>query len=194
MYSRERARPLVMGKPQRWIALALEALRLSAVGRHEQAAELRAEAFDAAPVVAGSIDRVPCEWLADADMRIGPFLEVIVNGKYYWVPFHRISRVVMEPPADLRDLVWTPAQFTWANGGQSIGLIPTRYVGTANESDDRLRLARMTDWREVAQGVFTGMGQRVLATDENEYPLLDVREIALQSQPEESDTQDDLGG
>src|SRR5258705_1573849 len=50
-----RRAPLVMGEPQRWIALALEALRASALGNHAQAAGLRSEAFDAAPEVTGTI-------------------------------------------------------------------------------------------------------------------------------------------
>src|SRR5262245_13034867 len=178
--------PLVMGEPERWIALALEALRAAASGNQTQAAELRAEAFDLAPAVAGTLDGNAFEWIADADMRIGPFLELVMNGKYYWAPFHRISHVAIEAPVDLRDLVWTPAQLTFANGGQSVGLIPTRYPNTTDQTDGPLRLARRTNWSEVADGVFEGLGQRVLATDVDEYPLLEVREIALQPQAQES--------
>jgi type VI secretion system protein ImpE len=171
--------PLVMGEPERWIALAFEALRATAAGEYERAAQLRDEAYDGTPSVGGAVDGKEFEWIADADSRIGPFLETIVDGKYYWVPFHRISRIVIEDPADLRDMVWTAGQFTWANGGQSVGLIPTRYVGTTGENDGRLQLARSTEWRELADDVFEGLGQRVLATDSDEYSLLDVREIVL---------------
>jgi type VI secretion system protein ImpE len=189
-----RRAPLVMGEPRRWIALALEALRATATGNAAQGAELRAEAFDAAPGVSGALDGTAFEWICDADSRIGPFLEVIVNGKYYWVPFQRISRIVMEPPVDLRDLVWTAAQFTWANGGQSVGLIPTRYAGTMDQSDGRLRLARMTQWQEITDGEFEGLGQRVLATDVDEYSLLEVREIVLNPTTEESPEPADTNG
>jgi type VI secretion system protein ImpE len=175
--------PLVMGEPQRWIALALEALRASAAGNHRQAAELRDEAFEGAPVVAGKIDGAPFEWIADADMRLGPFLELIVNGKYYWAPFHRFARIALEPPVDLRDLVWAPAQLTMANGGQSVALIPTRYSGTIDQGNDRQKLSRMTEWQEMAEDTFEGLGQRVLATDSGEYSLLEIREILLEPTP-----------
>ena len=33
------------------------------------------------------------EWIADADDRLGPVLEAIVNGRYYWVPFERVRRI-----------------------------------------------------------------------------------------------------
>ncbi len=32
--------------------------------------------------------------------------------------------MTLEPPADLRDLVWTPATITWVNGGKVIALLP----------------------------------------------------------------------
>jgi type VI secretion system protein ImpE len=169
--------PLIFGEPERWIALVFEALRQASAGQHGDAERLRAEAFEAAPATAGTIDGVPFEWIADADARIGPFLEVIVDGKYYWVPFHRINHIKTEPPADLRDLVWLPGEFTWANGGQSVGLIPVRYPGTTADGDDRQRLARSTDWQLVSDGTYAGLGQRLLATDGGEYSLLEVREL-----------------
>src|SRR5256885_10811882 len=47
-----------------------------------------------------------------------PILEAIVNGRYYWIPFARLSEVRIEKPADLRDIAWTPAYLTLANGGE----------------------------------------------------------------------------
>jgi type VI secretion system protein ImpE len=179
--------PLVFGEPERWIALVFEALRHSAQGRHAEAQKLRASAFDEAPITSGSINGEPFEWLADCDSRIGPFLEVIVNGNYYWAPFDRISEITFDPPSDLRDLVWMPGTFTWANGGQAVGFIPTRYVGSAASDNDDLRLSRSTDWQELGGDVFAGLGQRMFSTDEHDYSLLDIREVRLNS----SDVADD---
>ena len=39
----------------------------------------------------------------DADMWLGPVLEAFVNGKYYWVPYARLSHIKLDPPQDLRD-------------------------------------------------------------------------------------------
>ena len=39
-------------------------------------------------------------------------------GRYYWVPWQRIRTLALEQPSDLRDYVWMPAGFTWANGGE----------------------------------------------------------------------------
>jgi type VI secretion system protein ImpE len=176
--------PLVFGEPAPWVALLLEAQRHTAESRHSQAAELRGKAFEDAPATPGTIDGRRIEWIADADTRLGPMLEAIVNGRYYWIPFDRIRRVHIEEPSDLRDVVWTPVQFTWANGGEVVGMIPTRYPGSEAHEDDAIRLARKTVWVEAAEGVYLGQGQRMIATDAGEYPLMDVRQIDLEGDGE----------
>ncbi len=119
--------PTVFGDPEPWMPLLIEANRLLAQGNPAQAAPLRDAAFEQAPTTAGSVNGQAFEWIADADQRLGPMLEALVDGKYYWVPFHRLRNVVVEPPADLRDQVWLPVRFTWTNGGESVGFVPTRY-------------------------------------------------------------------
>ena len=175
--------PLVLGAPQDWLAMMIEALRVDAEGRPDAAAELRARALDAAPATSGKLDDAPFEWLADADGRLGPVIEAIINGKYYWVPVSRLIRIEIEKPADLRDFVWAPATLTLENGAANVALIPTRYPGTEREDDASLRLARATDWREQPGGAFHGVGQRMLTTDQAEVALLDVRVIALDTVP-----------
>jgi type VI secretion system protein ImpE len=181
-----RRSPLVFGEPERWVALLIEALKLDADGKHAQAGELRSSALEAAAATAGSLRTGPpetpalaFEWIADADPRLGPVLETIVNGRYFWIPFSNIRSIQVEKPADLRDLVWMPAQFQWANGGEAVGLIPTRYPGSEASADDAIRLARKTDWVEQAAEVFAGLGQRMLATDGGEYALMDLRRVEL---------------
>jgi type VI secretion system protein ImpE len=174
-----RRQPMILGEPPQWIGLLIEALRLTATGQAEAGAALREQAFELAPATGGTIDGTAFEWIADADGRFGPVLEALVNGRYYWVPFAHISRIHVEAPADLRDLVWTPCQFVWSNGGDAVGLIPTRYPGSESSDDPPIRLARKTTWSEPDIGPAAGLGQRLLATDAGEYPLMDVRQIML---------------
>jgi type VI secretion system protein ImpE len=95
------------------------------------------------------------------------------------VPFERISRIVVEAPADVRDLVWLPAQFMWANGGEAMGMLPVRYPNSERNDDDAIRLARKTEWLPLNDEQYAGLGQRVLTTDTEELGLLDVRELTL---------------
>ncbi|MFC3550077.1 type VI secretion system accessory protein TagJ [Lysobacter cavernae] len=171
------ALPTIIGEPDAWLARLLQALKLSADGAHAQAAALRAEAFEQAPAVAGSINDDRFEWIADADPRFGPCLELVVNGGYAWVPFSQVQALRFEAPTDLRDTVWAPVAVTWRNGGEALGFVPVRYPGTERSDDGQLLLARRTDWTGVDGDI--GLGQRMWATDGGDYPLLDVRQIVF---------------
>ena len=180
--------PLIFGEPAQWVALMIEALRPEADAARQQA--LRDQALEQAPATPGTINGQPFAWLADADPRLGPLLEVIVNGRYYWAPFQNIKSIQLEEPADLRDMVWAPAQFTWANGGEMVGFIPTRYPGSEASEDGLIQLARKTDWLDEG-GLQTGLGQRLLATDSDDHPLLDVRAIEFDVATDVADLADD---
>jgi type VI secretion system protein ImpE len=170
--------PLIFGEPQDWLGLMVEALRIEA-GDPAHAAALREQAYEQAPAIGGSIDGEAFAWLMDADRRLGPVLEAVVNGRYFWIPFSRIARIEIDPPSDLRDTVWTAATFTWTSGAQAVGLIPTRYEGSTNSSDDAIKLARRTEWLGER-----GLGQRMFASDTADHALMDVRAIGLEMQEE----------
>lgn len=189
-----RRAPLIFGEPTAWLALLLEALRLDASGDTAAAAACRSNALDDARPTSGTLNGTPFEWIADADGRLGPTLEAIVNGRYYWIPFERIRRVEVEAPADLRDCVWMPAVFTWANEGQAAGLIPARYPGTLATKDNALMLARRTEWIEAGAGDARPVGQRMFTTDANEYALFDVRALELTVEAPASATDSGTGG
>ena len=174
-----RKSPMVLGQPDQWLALLIESRLRAGLGEAAQSEDLRQRAFEGAPGSAGEIDGQPFEWIADADSRLGPVLEAIINGRYYWVPFDRLSKVSLEQPEDLRDLVWTPAQLQLQNGGEALALIPVRYAGTEATGDGALALARKTVWEPFAEDAYRGLGQRVFATDDGETPFLDVRTITI---------------
>lgn len=171
--------PLIFGKPEEWIALMVEAVKANAAGRHDHAAEIRAKAFEAAPVVSGKLNGKAFEWIADADMRLGPLLEVIVNGRYFWMPFSAIAQAEFEEPVDLRDAVWTPANIKLANGGDIVALLPTRYAGTIEKGGPAEKLARSTNWIDLGTATFFGIGQRLYTTDIEETALMDIRSLEM---------------
>lgn len=179
--------PMVFGQPDEWLALLIEALLVAGRGEQGQSIELRARALDEAPASSGHIDAKPFSWICDADSRLGPVLEAVINGRYYWVPFARLAKVQLEPPEDLRDLVWMPAMLLFENGGQSVALLPTRYVGSEESSDGAVVLARKTIWEEIAPGTYRGVGQRILATDADEVPFMEARDITITGAGEAAD-------
>jgi type VI secretion system protein ImpE len=173
--------PVVFGQPAAWVAMLIEALSQDGQGDAAQARHLRAQAFEQAPASTGSLNGEEFEWIADADSRLGPVLEAVLNGRYTWIPFNALSKVVVEEPEDLRDMVWAPAHLTFANGGESVALIPACYPGTREQADGKLKLARGTDWLPLGDEQFAGLGQRLLSSSGSELGLLEVREIKLTS-------------
>lgn len=173
--------PLIFGDPEQWTALLLEALKLSAAGEIEKSQQLRNEALEQAPTTSGTLNGKAFEWVADADPRIGPNLEAIINGRYFWVPFHHIRSMRIEEPEDLRDLVWVMAELHWQNGGEAVALIPARYPGSESSPDPQVQLGRRTEWQDQGHDLFTGLGQRMLITDNDECSLLELRDLLLES-------------
>jgi type VI secretion system protein ImpE len=175
--------PIAFGEPQAWVAWLVEALQAEGRGEAEPAARLRAEAFDAAPATKGTLNGTAFDWIADADSRLGPMIDAVINGRYCWVPYAAVKKVVIEAPVDLRDLVWASARFELHNGGETVALLPSRYAGSGATGDGALQLSRKTEWQTLAADQYSGLGQRVLTTSSVELGLLEAREIVLEAQP-----------
>ena len=115
---------------------------------------------------------------------MGPFLEIISETKYCWLPWEAISSLSIEPPKNLRDLCWIPAKIELHIGTLGECYLPVLYNGTYSHPDDRVKLGRLTDWRDGVEGLALGVGQRLLIAGERDWPLLEVRQIELNA-PEE---------
>jgi type VI secretion system protein ImpE len=173
--------PHFLGTPPEWGGLLVESLRHLRDGANAAADAMRVQAFDMASEVACELDGQPCAWIADADSRLGPVCEIIVNGQYYWLPFEQIRELRLEAPEDMRDFVWLPAQLTLANGGEQVALLPARYPGSAAVADDRIKLGHLTEWQEIGEEAWSGLGQKVWISDQGEYPLLATRRLSVKA-------------
>jgi type VI secretion system protein ImpE len=176
-----RTLPHVFGPPTAWVALLAQALQLDAAGQAPAATQSRAQALEQAEPSRGQLGEQAFEWITDADSRLGPTLEVIINGRYGWLPMCHVSALQIEPVEDLRDLVWAPAQLTFVNGGDTVALLPVRYAGTPVAEGGALAMARQTEWLDMGEGQYRGIGQRVLSTDTAELGLLEIRSIHIEA-------------
>lgn len=174
-----RASPICLGAPPAWLALLCEALRLDVQGAEAAAGELRQRALVEAEAVPGSLDGAPFAWIMDADIRLGPVLELIVEDRYRWLPLAAVRALRADPPQDHTDLVWRKVTVTLAAGGELPAFVPARYPGSETAADPRLRLARLTSWQDGPGGQ-RGMGQRLLATDGADHAFLDLRHLHLE--------------
>jgi type VI secretion system protein ImpE len=131
----------------------------------------------------GTIDGRPFTALADADPRIGPRLETFSAGTYLWVPMAHIASIEIQAPRRLRDLLWIPAIVRTgpAFQGKELGeiLIPVLSPLSFRHADENVRLGRATVWEEDEDGSEIPFGQKLLAVDGEEIPLLEVRKITI---------------
>ncbi len=171
--------PLLLGEPEPWLAAMVQALSLAASGAHRAAEELRSHAFEQAETSQGTLNSESFEWIADADPRLGPCLELYLNKAYYWAPFSKVRSIKLNPPVDTMDLIWAPVTIAWVNGGESAAFMPVRYPGSEHHPEPAINLGRRTEFCEV-DGVLTAcIGQRLWSCDSGEQAMLDVRKIEL---------------
>lgn len=172
---KERPQSIVGTEP--WVEGLLDALHASAVQAPDAAARAMA-ALDAAPASAGSLNGENFAWIADADQRFGPMLEVIVGDQYGFLPFAAVKRVVGKGPEDLRDLIWMSVDIELRSGQTSAAMLPVSYPGTGASGQAPLMLARATDWRDQG-GLEIGLGQHLLTSDGPEAGLLELRQLVI---------------
>ena len=170
--------PAIVGDPEDWMAGFAKAFELHMSGDVAGGAVLREEALADASAAPGKIDDQEFEWVMDGDARYGPMLEAFLptEGDYCWVPFTALTSLRIEKPSQLNHFIWAPAHFTWRDGRVLHGYVPVRYVGSENSENREHTMARGTDWVDAGSDVFTGMGQRVLMSSDDDFPILDLRE------------------
>lgn len=172
------ATPQTIGDSLPWFDSLVQALSSRKNSDMAQADELQVTAFDAAPETVFTInDTQQVAWLADADSRLGPICEIIINGQYHWIPFALINSLRLEPPADLRDLLWASGRLVLTSGEQYIIMVPARYPLSYIQHNDQLALGSLTTWNQVGDQTWCGSGQRMWVSDVGEHPFLTIRSI-----------------
>ncbi|MGD1924306.1 MAG: type VI secretion system accessory protein TagJ [Paracoccaceae bacterium] len=174
--------PAIVGDPEDWMAGFAKAFELHMSGDVAAGATLREEALAEASSASGNVDGTEFEWLMDGDGRYGPMLEAFLptEGDYCWVPFTALTSLRVEKPSQLNHFVWAAAHFTWKDGRVLHGYVPVRYVGAEKSEEREYTMARGTAWVDSGSDVFTGIGQRVLMSAEEDFPILDIREARFQ--------------
>lgn len=113
----------------------------------------------------------------DADDRVPHALEVLsTNGSYMWIDFDLIEAVTFGEAKTVRDLVWRPTKLTLKGGSESEVVVCGTYH--AAEEGDKHRLARQTDWLELAGGVVAGVGQKAYLAGDDALYMLDLKSLA----------------
>ncbi len=175
--------PVFLLEPPAFASLYLAALHRLREGNAVDARALLMQATESQPAVSGEIDGQPFTDFSDADPFLGPFLEVIVNGRYAWVPFVQIKRFAIEAPRRLRDLLWAEATLETIGGSSGKVLLPVLYSSSFRHPDEQVRLGRATDWEKFGENLVRGRGQRMFLVDDGEKSMLQCREVEFDAAP-----------
>jgi type VI secretion system protein ImpE len=166
--------PGFLGAPAEHLHLRLEAVNLLRQGRNAEAADALARAEAATPPIRGQLNDVAFESLRDADDLFGGVLEVMAQGRYYWVGLDQVATLAMNAPSFPRDLLFIPARLGLDEQSGEV-FLPALYPGTHEGADDRAKLARSTDWKPTEDGPMLGIGLHTFLRDEDVVTLLEWR-------------------
>ncbi len=113
----------------------------------------------------------------DADDRVPHALEVLcTDGSYMWVDHALVEKVAFAPVKSVRDLAWRPATLALKEGSETEVVVCATYF--APDATDAHKLARETDWTELAGGVAAGKGQKAYLSGDDALYALDLQTIA----------------
>lgn len=174
------APPHFFAEPPACLALHLRAVTQLRAGLTAEARVLLDEAEEARPALRGKLNQQPFEDFRDYDDLTAPALELIVRDEYAWLPFAQLRRLEIAPPRYLRDLLWLPGRIEAADGVSGNVFLPALYAGSSGHANELVKLGRMTDWQELADGLFVAAGLHIWLADDREIELPEVRTLELE--------------
>jgi type VI secretion system protein ImpE len=172
--------PEYLDQPAPHLKRHLEASISVREGRAQEAAALLEQAEAERPKPGGACNGRAFDDFRDVDDLTSSFFEVLTsNGKYYWIPVERVQLIEFHAPERPRDLLWRRVHMIVRDGPDGEVFLPVLYPGTCAESDDRLRLGRMTDWRGGDGAPVRGVGQRLFLVGEEGVSIMELQKIEI---------------
>jgi type VI secretion system protein ImpE len=117
--------------------------------------------------------------LNDTHDLLGPFLELVMEDHYAWVPWEAIQSLTIPEPRYLRDTIWTPASMMLHSGDHGEVLLFSLYVDSHLQDED-VKLGRRSVWEQNPAGFTIAYGQKVIAADDRDWPILEIRSVEVE--------------
>ncbi|MFQ3592437.1 MAG: type VI secretion system accessory protein TagJ [Gemmataceae bacterium] len=177
----EGAMPEFLDAPDERMKLVLRASIALREQQYSEARDLLTQAESHYPALRGRCNGVAFEGIRDTDDLTATFFEVVApNGKYFWLPMEHVVSIEFKPPQRARDLVWRRGKLTTRNGLETEAFFPAIYAGSFRESEPKLALGQLTDWRVEAEGApVRGMGQRTLLVGDDGQAFWDLQTLII---------------
>lgn len=121
------------------------------------------------------------ETVRDLDDSLCGYLELFgTDGHFYLARFDQIDSLQFKKPESLLDTIWRRAEIYIKDGPQGDVFVPMTYI--ACDSIDS-RLGRGSDWQQLAEGLVTGIGQKMLLVGDEAIALSDIQSFCLSDIP-----------
>src|ERR1044072_8573742 len=169
--------PAFLTEPPEYVDWQLSAINNFRLGNLQEARTFLARAEQARPAFKGTADGQPFEDFRDFNDFVAPVFELIVKNQYVWLPIEHVRSIEIQPPKNLRDLLWTPVTVESIDGTVGEVYIHALYCGSSEHTNEMVKLGRMTDWQEVEEGFYTGSGLRAFLIDDEDKALFDLKFI-----------------
>ena len=173
------ARPTLVGPEVPHVTARLEAWDLMRAGDVAGAEQALARADELSPTLKGTFNGTEFDGFRDADDRFGGVIEILVEGRWTWLPLELVATVTANAPAAPRDLYWVHIAMQLRTGQSGEAYMPALYPGTAAHIDEAIKLGRETDWKEWGESALTGLGRRMFRIGDGFQSALELRELVI---------------
>jgi type VI secretion system protein ImpE len=171
-------RPRLLAEPP-YAASYLEAVECYAASQTGAALE-RLQSVESYATLHALLNGGEVRELSESHDLLGPFLELVIDNHYAWVPWESIQSLTIPEPRYLRNTVWTPASLSLHSGDQGQVLIFSLYVDSHLREED-IKLGRRTIWEQDPAGFTIAYGQKVIATEARDWPILEIRSVEVEA-------------
>lgn len=174
--------PEFLVQPTEAQQLRLKALISLREGDAAEATQQLNEATEAEPDVTGVCNGQAFEGFRDLDDVLGPVIEVYTaTGKYYWLSAEQIVSLEFSGIEHLTDMLWRAAEIQTIGDVSGRVHVPALYHGSHLADDQRVRLGRATEWKQVGDGApVRGIGQREWLIGEDAVAITGIKSITFQ--------------
>ncbi|MDD2735363.1 MAG: type VI secretion system accessory protein TagJ [Desulfuromonadaceae bacterium] len=174
-----RQTPDFMTEPPSFLTALLEARRLLADGDTATATSLLDKVEEQLLEVSGLSQSGPFIGFSECDATLTGILEVFVHDRYIWFPLASIRELSVQKPKTLLETLWAPGRIVTWSGLTTECFLPVMYPGSSSFESDPVRMGRITDWIDLGNGNYRGVGQHLFMVGDQEKSLLELGEITF---------------